>query len=253
MPLKRANGLVFHMQELGAGPPVAMVHGLVLGTLASFYFTIAHPLSRSRRVVLYDQRGHGLSEAVRHGFDLSTLASDLAGVLSEGAGIPGPVDIVGHSYGGAVLLRFALDYPMRTRRLVLVDTPLPPFSAEEVRRFLTADPAALLAALPGKVAPDFMGGPKRWARRLEVAVRFREETTLATDLAEEPGFTDEDLARIDFPVLCLYGAASEFRSTGELLASRLPHARLALLAGGHMLHTEAPSEMARMIEEFLDG
>lgn len=253
MPLKRANGRVFHVQELGAGPPVAMVHGLVLGTLASWYFTIAHRLAHHRRVVLYDQRGHGLSEPAAHGFDLPTLAADLAAVLDEAAGIAGPVDLVGHSYGGAVLLQFALDYPDRVRRLVLVEAPLPPFSAAEVQDLLSTDPEAVLAALPEKVAPDFMGGPKRWTRRLEVAVRFRDETSLPADLAAEPGFTDEELARVVQPLLCVDGATSELPSAGKRLASRVPSARRVLLAGGHMLHIEARDELARTIEEFLDG
>lgn len=253
MPLKRANGRVFHVQELGAGPPVAMVHGLVIGTLASWYFTIAHRLASRRRVVLYDQRGHGLSEPAAQGFDLRTLAADLSAVLTEAAGIHGPVDLVGHSYGGAVLLRFALDYPERARRLVLVDSPLPPFSADDVRETMSAVPEEVLASLPEKVSSDFMGGPQRWARRLEVAVRFRDETSLPADLAAEPGFTDEELARVVQPLLCVDGATSEVPSAGERLASRVPSARRVVLTGGHMLHIEARAELARVIEEFLDG
>ena len=47
MPAVAANQLTFHVQELGAGPDVVMLHGLLIGSLASWYFTAAPALART--------------------------------------------------------------------------------------------------------------------------------------------------------------------------------------------------------------
>src|SRR5678815_1667967 len=58
MPLVAANGLQFHVQELGDGRPVVMLHGLLIGSLASWYFTVAPALAPAHRCRLYDLRDH---------------------------------------------------------------------------------------------------------------------------------------------------------------------------------------------------
>ena len=85
MPLIEAAGRRFHVQQLGSGRPVVLIHGLVIGNLATWFFGVAPLLARSRAVLLYDQRGHGLSPPAESGFDLATSSADLAGVLGEGA------------------------------------------------------------------------------------------------------------------------------------------------------------------------
>jgi len=137
MPIVNANGIGLHVQEIGAGPPVVMVHGLLIGSLASWYFTAAPALAKDHRVRVYDLRGHGRSERAKTGYDVRTLATDLAALTSD----LGVVDVVGHSWGALVALRFALDHPARVRRLVLVEAPLPPSSTVEMSAFLEADPA----------------------------------------------------------------------------------------------------------------
>src|SRR5438552_3613592 len=115
------NGVTFHTQELGAGErtSVVMLHGLLLGTLAAWYFTAAPALASARRVLLYDLRGHGRTERTRDGYDAGTMARDLAALAARFD--ERPVDVVGHSFGALTALRFALDHPERVRRLVLVE------------------------------------------------------------------------------------------------------------------------------------
>ena len=60
MPQVTANGLAFHVQELGAGRPVVMVHGLLVGSLASWYFTAAPALARAGAQHLVLPGGHYL-------------------------------------------------------------------------------------------------------------------------------------------------------------------------------------------------
>ncbi len=248
-----ANGVRFHAQQLGEGSraPVVMLHGLLVGSLAAWYFTTAPALAADRSVLLFDLRGHGRTERVTTGYDVATMAGDL-GALAEGLG-QGPIDLVGHSFGALVALRFALDHPDRVRRVVLVEAPLPPSKFDELESFAARSPAEMIAALPGDLRAFLAQGGRKAARLLE-SIRFLvEDATMVADLRAEPDIPDADLARLDRPVLCVYGDRSSCRAVGDRLARVLPRGRLEVLSGGHYLHLDATSDLTRVIVEFLDG
>ena len=245
-----ANGVRFHAQVLGEGPrtPVVMLHGLLVGTLAAWYFTAAPALAAERRVLLFDLRGHGRTERVKTGYDVATMSRDL-GALAD----PAPVDLVGHSFGALVALRFALDHPERVRRLVLVEAPLPPSKFDELETFAARTPAEMIDALPPDLRAFLAQGGRKAARLLE-AIRFlTTDATMLADLRAEPDIPDAELARLDRPVLCVYGDRSSCRPVGDRLARVLPRGRLAVLSGGHYLHLDATADLTRAIVEFLDG
>jgi len=125
MALVNAGDVSLNAVELGEGPPVVMLHGLISGSSASWYFTCAPVLAKNHRVILYDLRGHGRSAPAAGGYDTATLAKDLENLL-DAMGVDEPVSLVGHSYGALVAMRFALAHPERVNRLALVEAPLPP-------------------------------------------------------------------------------------------------------------------------------
>src|SRR5258706_10835045 len=105
-----ANGVRHHVQRLGSPRPdgrtVVFVHGLVMDNLSSFYFTLANPIAAGAEVILYDLRGHGMSERPPRGYAVADLVADLAALL-DALSIDHPVDLVGNSFGGLVALAFA--------------------------------------------------------------------------------------------------------------------------------------------------
>jgi pimeloyl-ACP methyl ester carboxylesterase len=252
VPFVTKRGLTFHTQELGAGsPPLVMLHGLLIGNLASWYFTAAPALAQGRRVLLYDLRGHGKSQRAPSGYDLGTMAGDLE-ALSEDLG-EGPIDLVGHSYGALVALRFALDHPSRVRRLCLVEAPLPPSKFGDFEQFTTRTPAEMVASLPEGLQ-TFLGQGGRRATRLLDALNFlTAESSLFADLRAEPDIPDPVLAALACPLLCVYGTESLCKHVGERLARVIPGARLLLLPGGHYLHLDASAALSRALAEFFDG
>jgi pimeloyl-ACP methyl ester carboxylesterase len=252
MPHVTANGLSVHVQELGTGRPVVMVHGLLIGTLASWYFTAAPALAKGHRVRVYDLRGHGLSERAATGYDVRTLAGDLAALVED---LPEPIDIVGHSWGALVAMRFALDHPGRVRRLVLVEAPLPPSSVAEIAAFLDNRdgnlPGRLVDALPAQLRGAIAGGRRQAERLLKSLEHLVLETSLVDDLRGEPDISDAELARLTAPCLAVYGDRSACAAGGARLARVVPGAQHLVLPGGHYLHLEARAPLTSAIEAHL--
>jgi pimeloyl-ACP methyl ester carboxylesterase len=237
-----ANGIEHHVQDLGAGSPVVMLHGLLIGSLASWYFTSAPALAKTHRVRVYDLRGHGRSALAATGYDVRTLAGDL-GVLAGDA----PVDLVGHSWGALVALRFAIDHPERVRRLVLVEAPLPPSSVSEMDAFVTG--GDLGSALPAQM--NIAG--RRGERLVRALARLVRETSLVADLRAERDPDPAELARVRAPTLVVTGDRSSCAPGGERLAREIPGARLLVLPGGHYVHLDARDALTAAIVEHLDG
>jgi esterase len=105
-----------HYKELGHGQPLLILHGL-FGTLDN-WATLAKRLSEHYNVFLVDLRNHGRSpHDDQHNYDL--MADDVLELIDD-LQIPTPA-IMGHSMGGKVAMNFALRYPTRLTRLIVVD------------------------------------------------------------------------------------------------------------------------------------
>jgi pimeloyl-ACP methyl ester carboxylesterase len=251
VPLAVRNGITLHLQELGSGPPVVMLHGLLVGSMATWYFTTAPVLAETHRVLLYDLRGHGLSERARRGYDVETMRLDLDAVAE--AFSAEPLTLVGHSYGAVVALRYAMARADRVAKLVLVEAPLPPSRLEELDSFLGKPPEEMAESLPD-VLRDALGRKGRQARRFVESLGFlATETSLLEDLRGARDLDDDAIAAVSCPVLCLYGSHSSCLPVGRRIARLVPRARLVEVEGGHFLPIEAPASVSAAIAEFVRG
>lgn len=107
-----------HEPEVESGPPVLLVHGLASN--AQLWTGVARRLAAAgHRAVAVDQRGHGLSAKVDHGYDFATLAGDLV-TVADAVGIDRPI-AAGQSWGGNVVLELAARHPERVRGVACVD------------------------------------------------------------------------------------------------------------------------------------
>src|ERR1700722_6970242 len=157
------NGVDLVWSERGSGPSgtptLVLCHGYT-GSALDFALVV-DALAADRRVVTLDQRGHGhyTKTGRLEGYTIEQLSADLVAFL-EAAG-QGPVDLLGHSMGGRVVMGVVLARPDLVRSLGLMDTSawafLPP--DEEIRGlvhgFINAfDPAG---GMPTTLS---MGGPE---------------------------------------------------------------------------------------------
>jgi pimeloyl-ACP methyl ester carboxylesterase len=111
-------GVTLRVREWPAhGSPVVLVHGLASNS--RIWDQVAPLLAARHHVVALDQRGHGLSDRPTDGYAFERVVADLHGVIST-LGLDRST-LVGHSWGGNVVLQFAATYPDLTRGLVLVD------------------------------------------------------------------------------------------------------------------------------------
>jgi len=238
---------------MGTGEPVIMLHGLLTGSLATWYYTVAPTIAQSHRVTLFDLRGHGRSERVDSGYDVQTMTGDLDALIQRDC--PGPVTLIGHSYGALIALRYTIENPDRVKRLILVELPLPPSRVDEVNAFVDRPPAEMVAALP-EALQEMLTARKRGrrARRFLDSLRFlTTECSLMTDLAAEEDIADADLCAVRIPVLGVFGNESSCRPVGDRLVQVLPDFRLTVLNGGHYLPLEATGPLCEAVNGFLNG
>jgi 3-oxoadipate enol-lactonase len=114
----KANGVQLEYDTQGEGQWVVMSHSLAC--TGAMWDEQVQALKSKYKVLRFDTRGHGGSDAPAGAYDLDMLADDLHGLLSK-LGVANP-HFVGLSMGGMIGMTYALKYPRAFKSLVLCDT-----------------------------------------------------------------------------------------------------------------------------------
>lgn len=241
--------------------PLVMLHGFQASRLD--FLDVRGPLCARRRVLGVDQRGHGAS--TRDGpFVIGQLVQDLAELLKVLG--ESEIDLLGHSMGGMVALRFALEWPERVRSLILCNTTPGPFAIGAVpppspawrRRWRNPLETWLRRDAVSAMVRELNASPEI-KRRFEAITRYHHaqaDLQAVHDLAQDISGLDsvEDrLGALRVPTLVLVGLNDQpFLAPSETLASKIPGARWARLAdAGHCAQFENRAGWLQAVSRFL--
>src|SRR5262249_12857080 len=118
MPLARVNGLQVGYERAGSGPPLVLLHGVLVD--ARVWRPQLAGLSDAFDVTDWDAPGHGQSSDPTDAYTLADWADCLAGLLDALA--TERAHILGLSWGGVIAQEFYRRHPARVRSLILADT-----------------------------------------------------------------------------------------------------------------------------------
>ena len=261
----RAGDAIFHVQRMGAGPAMLLLHGS--GAATHSWRDLMPDLAASFDVVAPDLPGHGFTRA-------PPMATTLPGMAGATAALVRAMDIapeiiVGHSAGAAVAIRMALDGAAAPRAVIGLNAALAPFSG--IAGMLFPPMAKLLALNPlvpwafSKIAASTgqarriiegtgsridAGGLAQYAALLSRpdhvggALAMMARWDLDPLLAELPGLA------VPLHLVVADGDRAVPPDQAERLARALPNVTLHRIAGyGHLVHEEAPEMVAALIRD----
>ncbi len=145
-PVVEVAGKRVHYVEAGQGPAVILIHGAG-GNLRDFTFRMVDELKGRYRVIAVDRPGLGHSEAIAGGGTPQQQAAILDALAAK-LGVRRAV-VVGHSYGGAVAMAWAVEHPERVAAVVsLAGATMPWEGPLDGFYSLTGSPAGRTFAVP---------------------------------------------------------------------------------------------------------
>lgn len=238
------------------GVPVILLHGYT-DSRHSFDLTAPH-LPASLRVFALSMRGHGNSDRPEASYRPADFAADVSAFLDV-MGLESAV-IVGHSLGGIIAQRFAIDYPSRTRALVLAAT----FAADAGHPLFRSFYDQSLAGLTDPVDPAFGREFQVSTITRPVPPEFLELVVSETmklparvwkAVMEGVIAEDQSAARsgIRVPTLIIWGDQDAYSGRGEQAAlAAIPGATMIAYEGtGHAVHWEEPVRFAADVAAFI--
>ncbi|MEO5918470.1 MAG: alpha/beta hydrolase [Candidatus Limnocylindrales bacterium] len=248
--------------------PLLLIHGTTADHLT---FRVAGPLlGARRRLHAMDRRGRGASGGAPASYRIQREFEDVAAVADVlAAESGGPVDIVGHSYGGRCALGAAL-LTKSIARIVCYEGAPP----RDDRPSSAYEPTWLMAALQDDLARgDLEGLLERFMRTVvgmddDAMARFRANAVWPLRVAAAPTILREleasndpaagldALGAVTNPVLQVVGSASPptFGANARALNEHLPDGQVIVIDGAaHAAHHTHASQFAAVVEAFLDG
>ncbi len=241
-------------QVNGSGAPIAFLHGFALD-MAMWVAQFRH-FGRKHCAVRYDLRGFGRSSLPSATYD---HCDDLFALLDRLA-LKRPL-LVGLSLGANVALRFAAEHPGRVAGIVLASPGLPGHIWSEER---PPDAARAVGKARGvEAARTFWGShaifaslatyPSARAEVMRMLAGYSGWHWREDDLQAPAAPIIERLETISTPALVMSGGrdVAGYRDIAQVLASRLPNARLVQYPDcGHMLTMEQPDAVNAEIAAF---
>ncbi|MBD2770220.1 alpha/beta fold hydrolase [Hymenobacter sp. BT664] len=255
---------LLHHLDQGQGAPLVILHGL-FGTLDNWQ-TLARRWATEAglRVVSVDLRNHGRSfHSPEHSYSL--MVEDVLALFNH-LQLGSDLTLLGHSMGGKVAMRLALDYPEQLARLIVIDVA-PRFSDMHHQDSILAGLHAVnLATISNRQEADAALAPhvptlgtrqfllKNLYRREDNSFAWR--INLDVLAAQLPAIGEAIESPVPFvkPALFIRGGKSDYISTEDKLygiPSLFPNSEVATVPdAGHWVHAEQPEVVFQLVQAF---
>jgi 3-oxoadipate enol-lactonase len=247
---------MLYFTERGSGPPLLLVHGLMI--TGAMFDPVIEQLAAQHRVIVPDLRGHGRSRGLPPPYSARQLAADLARLLDDLA-----IDstaVLGYSQGGAIAQQLALDEPARCDRLVLACTYA--FNMATAREQVEGHLVPLLVNVLGMrrfatlvLSQGLRQVDKRRADWVVGLIANQDRKTMVRAWKDAMAFDSRRrLAEIRCPTLVVAGSNDQAVPLhhAQMLHQGIVDSRLIIVDGAdHALIWERPHELVRVTEEFL--
>lgn len=258
----------WHVQILGRGPDVLLLHGA--GASSHSWAALMADLAHDHRVIALDLPGHGWTRSPKGRARLGDVARDIAALCQQEGWQPQLV--IGHSAGGAISLELARQGLISPQHLVIINGALENFQGTAgwlfpvMAKMLALNPfTGFLIAQGGRGVSQVRSilasagttledqGLAHYARL--IGRRAHVEGTLAMMAQWSLDALNMALPAITAPTLFIHGAndAAVPLRVAEQAVRAMPEATLITLPGiGHLAHEEAPAIVAASIRRFID-
>jgi proline iminopeptidase len=270
-----SNGVKFLYETQGEGPETVIVLHGGAGLPHEYFHPMLTNLSRYARVVYFDRRADMMSEKSHAMASLDELADDVD-ALRVALGLD-RVTLLGHSFGGAIALNYALRHPDNTKRLILVSASAAVENPAEAEKRLvkTLSPAELAAysgeggtggARPcervrrryGVLYPHYFAKPVPYEFDRGVYTVYFDSLVKRIALADDSKAVDvrARLSEIKAPVLVISGRHDlvTLPEQSFTLAQGLPTSRYVILEhSGHFPFFEENYMFTQWVRTFIEG
>jgi len=258
----------WHVQVMGAGPVVVLLHGT--GAATHSWRDLAPLLAERFTVVAPDLPGHGFTTGRPvGGLAMPAIAHAVGELLGTLA--PSPDLIVGHSAGAAIGVRMVLGGRVRPNGVVGLNPALMPFPGLAAKLFPTLARILFVNPFAPHVVAGLVRGPGDAGRYVEQATGSRIDRAGIGDYRRLFSTSDHvagaltmmaawdldalarDLPHLGVASLLVHGAADAAipLSSVKAAAALIPDSRVEVLPGlGHLAHEERPAEVAALIRRF---
>ncbi len=273
MPFAQAGDIRIYYESFGSGVPFMFVSGT--GWPGEVWKLCQVPAFSDRyRVIVYDHRGVGKSDAPDEAYATRQLARDAVNLLGA-IGINEPAHLIGHSMGGRVCQWMAIDHPHKVRSMIQAASGSGAMGNPEYPRWLTLHSLESMIEKGFRehiwshfkssffFPPEFVKDHSEMVERLFQAFwdnRPMLKPYLRHVIARNQHETGDFLTRIDTPTLVLVGSEDKVDAdtgnhvvTSEHLRDHIKSAEYRVIEGcGHGFFWHKPEEANAMIRDWLD-
>jgi len=256
MPKINADGCAIHVEVEGPERAPVLMLSNSLGTNLHMWDGQVAPFTQHFRLVRYDRRGHGQSDAPKGPYSMERLGRDALAIL-DALKIE-RINWCGLSMGGMVGMWLGANAGSRINKLVLSNTSSYMANAPWDERIKTAREQGMAALVEGTLDRWFT---KPFRERAPQAVEPIRKMFVATSVDGYVGCVEAIramdhrplLAKITAPTLVIAGRHDPGTTlqAGEYIAQHIPGAKIAVLEAAHISNVEQPQAYADTVLDFL--